>query len=1033
MSMTFRIAAGIVIGLLAFQIIMLKIADSSYESYTDKAQSAADHRLVVEVLREAIRNYYYKYDALPRFAADLECRGRRKCADGVRDGVFYLHDNSDWIAVTPSAARRRLSLSCATTYGDRQGSGCSALSADEIPAFEQPSFACSGTLTRVKQMICASDRLTHSELLLSRAYRQAMANAASDSERLDQLRRESGTLLDALNSKCTTEKCVDLSLRKAAVDLGVPLTDGDEVFFVDAALERCVKRKITDVDTVQKIAALGITELVCANQGIASLTGIENLASLQRLTLNRNEIADISSLAPLHSLTFLWLEDNAISDISALRGLASLENISLSGNPVGDLSPLVALTGLKQARIPDAPDYDCAVLQQLSSRPTLHLDGKKDFNVCGRASQKIAIGYKGYDCSNAATGPAATICGSDQLKYLDNKLVELYQLAQERSSAPEKLQREQNEWQRNHEQCLTSACLGLSYHQRLERLGRIVRTHNVCSIEQLPLILYRQAWTTAVTEREPADYVSLLGADTNTVYFFSEILGGRNRTVSHRWYKNGVLVSETPFAIHGNRWGVWSSKTIDDHSAHWEVRIVDESGCVIAASLLPLGDSTIVRTESLSGWMNADDATDGLIINHDKSRLSLIGKVARTNREYLTKRNRWGDTPLLTAVRVGNTEAAGVLLKAGASPYVWDAEERTALQLAKELGHDAIADLLVEQQASAAPPWSIVDSRITDSREGVSETATVRRVSKVGTALFCISKTYGIKGRKVRHDWQRVENGRWKTAHSVEMEAVADAWDAISEYSLPTGKATWRVNIYVDDQPADSVAFSSALQQPGQGDDTQWLPKRHPNLGALKKLALAWAPVEMVDYFIAQDDAPQHTVYAGLLTSAVDSGNINLVRYLGAKHLFPKQARQQGELLNLATKNRRHEVLVYLLAAGFDPNRANERADMLPLHLAADNADLEALQMLLDWGADTERRAYAHMTALHKAAYRCSLVSAELLLQRGASPLAMNRYQKTPLDIVHDKNCQQMPEWEVLFAKYTAPPLDDVPIETVPK
>jgi len=95
----------------------------------------------------------------------------------------------------------------------------------------------------------------------------------------------------------------------------------------------------------------------------------------------------------------------------------------------------------------------------------------------------------------------------------------------------------------------------------------------------------RAQFTSAVQEREPVDKVTNLINDKNRIYFFSEIKDAANQKVTHRWEHNGKLVSEVGFDIGGDRWRVYSSKTLDpSQTGEWKVSIVDENGQTLGAS-----------------------------------------------------------------------------------------------------------------------------------------------------------------------------------------------------------------------------------------------------------------------------------------------------------------------------------------------------------------------------------------------------------------------------------------------------------------
>lgn len=95
----------------------------------------------------------------------------------------------------------------------------------------------------------------------------------------------------------------------------------------------------------------------------------------------------------------------------------------------------------------------------------------------------------------------------------------------------------------------------------------------------------RAQFTSAVQDREPVDKVTTLLNDKNRIYFFSEIKDAPNQKITHRWEHNGKIVSETSFDVGGNRWRVFSNKTLDpSQTGEWKVSVVDEAGSTLGAS-----------------------------------------------------------------------------------------------------------------------------------------------------------------------------------------------------------------------------------------------------------------------------------------------------------------------------------------------------------------------------------------------------------------------------------------------------------------
>lgn len=95
----------------------------------------------------------------------------------------------------------------------------------------------------------------------------------------------------------------------------------------------------------------------------------------------------------------------------------------------------------------------------------------------------------------------------------------------------------------------------------------------------------RAQFTSAIQDREPVDKVSTLLNDKQRVYFFSEIKDAPNQKITHRWEHDGKVVSETSFDIGGNRWRVYSNKTLDpQQTGEWKVSVVDEAGSTLGVS-----------------------------------------------------------------------------------------------------------------------------------------------------------------------------------------------------------------------------------------------------------------------------------------------------------------------------------------------------------------------------------------------------------------------------------------------------------------
>ena len=93
-----------------------------------------------------------------------------------------------------------------------------------------------------------------------------------------------------------------------------------------------------------------VTQLDLSGLGIADLTGLERLNSLETLDLSRNQISNLYVMrisASRETLCELNLAFNQIGPVSELVGLNALERLNLYGNPLSGVESLQSMTWLK--------------------------------------------------------------------------------------------------------------------------------------------------------------------------------------------------------------------------------------------------------------------------------------------------------------------------------------------------------------------------------------------------------------------------------------------------------------------------------------------------------------------------------------------------------------------------------------------------------------------------------------------------------------------------------------------------------------
>lgn len=95
----------------------------------------------------------------------------------------------------------------------------------------------------------------------------------------------------------------------------------------------------------------------------------------------------------------------------------------------------------------------------------------------------------------------------------------------------------------------------------------------------------RSTLTSGIVNREPRDIILSLGHDEKKIYYFTELRGMKGRTAIHRWRYQGRVMAEVKFNVKGDRWRIWSSKSlVPGWSGEWQVSVVDDQGRVLATN-----------------------------------------------------------------------------------------------------------------------------------------------------------------------------------------------------------------------------------------------------------------------------------------------------------------------------------------------------------------------------------------------------------------------------------------------------------------
>jgi hypothetical protein len=93
----------------------------------------------------------------------------------------------------------------------------------------------------------------------------------------------------------------------------------------------------------------------------------------------------------------------------------------------------------------------------------------------------------------------------------------------------------------------------------------------------------RALFTIGIDDREPVIMVDSISPDSySSISFFTELNGMTGKTVTHQWMFDDKVMFEKSFEVGGDRWRVWTSKTLlPDWTGTWTVKVLNEDGSVL--------------------------------------------------------------------------------------------------------------------------------------------------------------------------------------------------------------------------------------------------------------------------------------------------------------------------------------------------------------------------------------------------------------------------------------------------------------------
>lgn len=147
----------------------------------------------------------------------------------------------------------------------------------------------------------------------------------------------------------------------------------------DKALETLRKLDTSNPQVVEWIDDLESRRAVIRESNMITIGDKQYKSDTTGIALDNMGLGNsiIPQLQQLYSLDNLSLAGNNISDISGISALGGLTTLNLSNNAITDISPLISLSALRTLYLDNNPLTDISVLTQLKNLSTLSIKGIK--------------------------------------------------------------------------------------------------------------------------------------------------------------------------------------------------------------------------------------------------------------------------------------------------------------------------------------------------------------------------------------------------------------------------------------------------------------------------------------------------------------------------------------------------------------------------------------------------------------------------------------------------------------------------------
>lgn len=98
----------------------------------------------------------------------------------------------------------------------------------------------------------------------------------------------------------------------------------------------------------------------------------------------------------------------------------------------------------------------------------------------------------------------------------------------------------------------------------------------------------RAMFTTSVQDREPVMAVDSISSNAfKSISFFTELNDLQGHNITHQWIYDDKVMFEKSFEVNGERWRVWTSKTLlPGWTGTWTVRVLGDDRSELTSKTL---------------------------------------------------------------------------------------------------------------------------------------------------------------------------------------------------------------------------------------------------------------------------------------------------------------------------------------------------------------------------------------------------------------------------------------------------------------